>query len=184
MWATCFCPPSPAFEVFSILRTTSPLPLSQHPQQLIASHDGAVFPHPGTKSRTLPRQHLITLHPAQKTSYKPKKPVDLALVGGKQRHRGLGPACRNLLVCIIAPAPLPAGGLWGELSKIQHPTGGTASAGKRKPSAVSGPQPPPASFNRQAFLEGNQQTFVGFLICFSCGWTERLDSALRAALQA
>lgn len=166
----CFCPPSPTFAAFSLLCTTSPLAFSQHPQQLIASRDRAVFPRPGTKSRVLPCQHLITLQPAQRTLQtlcKPKKPINLALAGGKWRHRGLGPACGNLLACIIAPAPLPAGGLWGEIFAIQQCTGGIESAGRRKSAAVSCPQPPPASFNRRAFLEGNQRTFIGFLICYS-----------------
>ena len=170
MRATCFCVPPPTFAAFSLLCTTSPLALSQHPQQLIASRDRAVFPHPGTKSRALPCQHLITPHPAQRTLqtlYKPKKPMNLALAGGKWRHRGLGAACRNLLACIIAPAPLPASGLWGELSAIQQPTGGNESAGRRKTAAMSCPQPPPAGFNRRASLKRNQRTFIGFLICFS-----------------
>jgi len=143
--------PSPTFAAFFLpLCTTSLLTLSQHPHQLTAPCDRAAFPCPGTKSRALPCQHLITLHPAQRTwqtLYKPKKSVNLALAGGKWRHRGLGPACGNLLACIIAPAPLPASGLQGELSAIQQPTGGTESAGRRKTAAVSCPQPPPASFN-------------------------------------
>lgn len=85
---------------------------SQHPLELIPSGDGAAFPHP------MPCQHH-PIHRTLQTFYKPKPPTNLVLGDGQWRQWGLGAACS------IAAAPLPAQGLWGELSGIQQPTGGT-----------------------------------------------------------
>lgn len=106
------------------------------------------------------------------TSYKPRPPINFAFADGKWGQRALGAACST------AATPLPAQGLCGELSEIQQsPQVGLESAGRRKTAAVSCSQPPLAAFS-QVSPEGNQQTFPGFLMCFSICWAKRLAPAL------
>lgn len=66
--------------------------------------------------------------------------------------------------------------------KFSSPQVGLESAGRRKTAAVSYSQPPLAGFN-QVSPEGSQQTFPGFLMCFSICWDERLVSVLHTAFQ-
>lgn len=95
----------------------SPLALSQRPLQLIPSGDGATVPHPGP-CQTTPLTGDVWREVCRlSTNLNP--PIDLALADGKWGQRALGAACS------IAATPLPAQGLWGELSEIQQPTGGT-----------------------------------------------------------
>lgn len=131
-----FCPHSPTSVAFSLLCTTSPLTLPQHPQQLIGSCDGAIFPHPGTKSHALPCQHLITPHPAQRTLqtlYKPRKTHKSCPCMWEVEAQGVWDQPVGTSWCpSLLQLPCQQGGLWGELSAIQQPTGGMESAGRRK----------------------------------------------------